>query len=108
MDLPLPFGPWKFRGLPGLILKVADSNNDFLFTATEINRLKEPLPIVKYDFRYTRVTRKKANDFIKKYIADPFVLAKATAGSGLEVRQMVIGGGSVKSEPREYIGLELE
>jgi len=29
--IPLPIGPWKFHGLPGIILKVSDDNNEVQF-----------------------------------------------------------------------------
>jgi GLPGLI family protein len=35
-DIPVPFGPWKIHGLPGLILEVEDSEKMIRFYATEI------------------------------------------------------------------------
>ncbi len=35
-DIPIPDGPYKFRGLPGLILKVEDSKNYHIITMTSI------------------------------------------------------------------------
>lgn len=36
MDIPIQDGPWKFWGLPGLILEVSDSLNQVKFTAQSI------------------------------------------------------------------------
>lgn len=35
-EIPLPFGPWKFGGLPGLILEVYDDTKEISFTAENI------------------------------------------------------------------------
>lgn len=35
-DLPIDLGPLKFRGLPGIILKVSDKNNFFTYEAVKI------------------------------------------------------------------------
>ncbi len=35
-DIPVPFGPWKLHGLPGLILEAEDSEKMMRFYATEI------------------------------------------------------------------------
>ncbi|EHG22741.1 hypothetical protein HMPREF9332_01239 [Alloprevotella rava F0323] len=39
-DIPLSCGPWKFHGLPGLILEVADVKNEFHFTVNGISQIK--------------------------------------------------------------------
>ena len=41
-EIPVQFGPWKFRGLPGMILKVVDNSNTFIFEAVtiELNSVK--------------------------------------------------------------------
>lgn len=37
VDLPFPFGPYKFNSLPGLVLKVETNNGLFTYLATKIN-----------------------------------------------------------------------
>ena len=36
-QIPLPFGPWKLQGLPGLILEVKDAENEVYFKASKIS-----------------------------------------------------------------------
>ncbi len=36
-DIPESIGPWKFFGLPGLILKVQDADESFIYTAVRID-----------------------------------------------------------------------
>ena len=38
-DIPLPEGPYYFHGLPGLIIQLADSEENFVFAATEIKNI---------------------------------------------------------------------
>jgi len=35
-SIPLPYGPWKFGGLPGLILDIYDDFNKFRWSATSV------------------------------------------------------------------------
>ena len=43
-DLPYHEGPWKFSGLPGLILEVYDKNEDYHYTAYSIeDRMLSPV-----------------------------------------------------------------
>lgn len=39
--IPFPFGPYKFNGLPGLIVKIADSNEDYDFELVKSLSSKE-------------------------------------------------------------------
>lgn len=39
-DIPIQFGPWKFSGLPGLILEIYDVDNQVRFTAIKINKIE--------------------------------------------------------------------
>lgn len=34
--IPIPYGPWKFHGLPGLILEVYDETGEVKFTSSEV------------------------------------------------------------------------
>ncbi|MDO5616594.1 MAG: GLPGLI family protein [Cruoricaptor ignavus] len=36
-EIPVPYGPWKLGGLPGLILEAKDTGNHFFYTVSEIN-----------------------------------------------------------------------
>lgn len=35
--IAVPFGPWKFYGLPGLILEIHDTNNNYHWTVSKIS-----------------------------------------------------------------------
>ena len=57
-DIPVKAGPWKFGGLPGLILKLQDEDGIYRFEAVQIS--SKPYPIHRYDFKsYHASTREK-------------------------------------------------
>lgn len=41
VDYKIPIGPWKFSGLPGLIVKVESLDNEVNFELTKIHRISE-------------------------------------------------------------------
>lgn len=58
MDIPISNGPWKFGGLPGLILKIYDTNNLYTFECVKIEKGK--FPIEKHDYsNYKTINRLK-------------------------------------------------
>ena len=70
MEIPVDAGPYKFNGLPGLILKVEESTGFFVWTAIGISRNNEP--IVEYELnKYQNCTRKQADETIKRMFASP-------------------------------------
>jgi GLPGLI family protein len=43
--VPIPDGPYKFYGLPGLIVKVADTRQQYVFELTQLRQLAPPVAI---------------------------------------------------------------
>lgn len=59
VEIPLPEGPWKLCGLPGLILKARDAAGDYEFTAESV-RTQGLMPVQLCDFTlhgYNRTAR---------------------------------------------------
>jgi len=65
-EIPIPNGPWKFGGLPGLILKLYDTRNQFVYECTGIEMLKKPEPIKFYKVDYVKTTRKEIDKLYRR------------------------------------------
>ena len=65
-EIPLPFGPYKFGGLPGLILKLEDSERQYIWEAVGFER--DNTPIVDYTYRDGNDKRCSADDVEKTLI----------------------------------------
>lgn len=48
-EIPLPFGPYKFGSLPGLILKIEDGERQFVWEVVGFQRTKSP--IMEYTYQ---------------------------------------------------------
>jgi len=68
-DLPLNDGPWKFAGLPGLILAVEDSDKNFIFQAIGIENSELPVEFPQKD--YVKTSRKEVEKIQKRFIENP-------------------------------------
>lgn len=82
-EIPLQDGPYKFSGLPGLIVKAQDSKGDYSFDLMQtkkINDLYQPLN----RGQIINLSKSKYRDLEKKMLADPasFVAAQRTGGGG--------------------------
>lgn len=75
-DIPVDGGPYKFRGLPGLILKVQDSEKHFSWTMTGIE--KGSWPIYEKQFLFQKCSPKEAAKILKDMYLRPFVFLKNT------------------------------
>jgi GLPGLI family protein len=68
-DLPINDGPWKFSGLPGLILAVEDSDKHYIFQAIGVENLQQPILFPKKDF--VKASRKEVDKVRKRHAEDP-------------------------------------
>lgn len=68
-DLPVSDGPWKFCGLPGLILHIEDRSRHHVFSAIAIRSSKRA--ITKSRSKVQKTTREGFNKAMMAYHADP-------------------------------------
>lgn len=65
-EIPIPEGPYKFGGLPGMILEIHDSENHFFYKCIGIKKTKQPIRYRKW--KYTELSRQELHKFLtKKY-----------------------------------------
>ncbi|WP_038028713.1 GLPGLI family protein [Thermonema rossianum] len=46
--LPLPEGPWKLKGLPGLVVEAGDSKHNFRFSLLKVSPVKDKAEAITY------------------------------------------------------------
>lgn len=112
--LPLPFGPWKLTGLPGLILSAEDESGEIAFELAELRTGKSPLPIIEKDNRTIKTNRdafvERKNEVMKNPMANintasisQMTVYKRTDGSNV----MTINGDmALRINPNGYIPIE--
>jgi len=84
-DLPVNDGPWKFSGLPGLILSVEDSNKNFSFQAIGIENSKNPVNYPQKD--YLKTSRGEVEKIQKKFSENPVsYMTNSMPGANIQVR----------------------
>lgn len=82
--IPVPEGPWKLKGLPGLIMKAEDDSKSFIFECTGFSRLKQKRPIVRDDKDRKMISKKDFVDMYVKTFNDFFNIVTASLGISTE------------------------
>lgn len=78
MSIPINDGPYKFKGLPGLIVKIVDQQNQHSFELTSFEKINYEKPILLQKKKrislekedYVRMKQNESLDRLKKY-GDP-------------------------------------
>lgn len=99
-DIPVSAGPWKFGGLPGLIMKINDANNDYTWEAVAVNKGSFPIYGARRK-RYVKSTREKVQKLQRELNENYF---KATDISIVQYKT----GKVISSRKHPYTQLELE
>lgn len=69
-EIRIPEGPYKFYGLPGLIVRIADTRNHYSFELVEIKRTQETVRVLPSDpIQWT--TKQRFNQEFDRFAADP-------------------------------------
>jgi len=96
-EIPVNDGPWKFFGLPGLILKITDTENIFSFTCVGIENLTPPRDITIEQVRFINASRNELATIKLKKEGELWV----TNNGG----NIILGSSNAKDD---YYPLELE
>ena len=70
-EIPLREGPYKFVGLPGLILEMADSQKHYVYKCISLRQPKAVEQMKIRNWSYTETTRQKLNDFLVRKHENP-------------------------------------
>ena len=81
-ELPLPYGPYKFGGLPGLILKIEDAEKQFLWEATAFEKSGLPIEIYQYNDEKTCSPEEAAKTIERCYKTPNAFLLGVIGGKG--------------------------
>lgn len=76
VEIPISMGPYKFGGLPGMILKIEDSKKLFIYEAIGVEQPKNK-SIYKYDIQAVKATRKDVRKLLDMRWKDPVSLYKS-------------------------------
>lgn len=74
-EIPFSEGPFKFNGLPGLILEIQDTQEHYHFTLTSFEKVKKSTPFRINLKNYIATTKEEMFDVWYRYRRDPFTYA---------------------------------
>ncbi len=79
MQIPINDGPYKFKGLPGLIVRLQDSQSQHVFELSDFRKISNNKPIYFDESKYQKVDMKA---YYKTKKADLLILTRAFNGQG--------------------------
>jgi len=101
-ELPYSDGPYKFNGLPGLIVKIADTRNQYVFELLSLGKPAKSLPIDFLDDDYMVTTKQGFFKAYDDFRADIVNRAKA-AGATNQMQQIAAKNMSERNNHIELI-----
>lgn len=104
-DIPRGEGPWKLHGLPGLILKAADSRGEYLFECAGLVQSRRKEAIQYGDAGHEPIARKNLNRQFERYAADPVGYVTAS-NPNVNIRVVNEGRQSMRPKHTPYNPIE--
>lgn len=112
-EIPVPFGPWKLTGLPGLVLDATDAEHIHRFTAFAFRHgASDILPLP--DMPMVSITRKKFIKAKNRFEQDPIRNLPVEAINGITVQKfgtetsISVNNIPLRIRPNGYTPLETE
>ncbi|WP_050378036.1 GLPGLI family protein [Chryseobacterium sp. Hurlbut01] len=92
-DLPYQDGPYKFTGLPGLVVKAEDSQGDYSFDLMKNYKISDFPEMTTFG----NIIKVKRSDYVKqqeKFKSDPMSFVNSQRGGGISAPMRMGGGGN--------------
>ena len=102
-DIPLDEGPWKLRGLPGLVLKAYDAKLQYIFDGAGLEQLHGEEAVTLVNEKREKISQKDLRKLRDRY--DP---SAALAASGVKVISVKNADGSEGKLPNKMISNSIE
>lgn len=91
-EIPLSDGPYKFAGLPGLIVEIRDTEDEYIFEFKGFEELDNPLEYHIVPKGFKEVKKKELLDLVSTYEKDPISYINNYVGaSGTTVSIKIVG-----------------
>jgi GLPGLI family protein len=100
-EIPLNDGPYKFRGLPGLIIKLYDEQKHYVFEMVSMERTDEAMMIEYMDMDWVQTTRREFLKAQENFRLDIINRAKE-AGVNSEGQQRALRSMLKRNNPIEF------
>lgn len=71
-EIPISEGPYKFNGLPGLIIQISDTKNHYIYKLIGFEKQTTPNIITINKKNYIKTTKKELYEFKKEFYANIF------------------------------------
>lgn len=75
-EIPIAEGPYKFNGLPGLILDISDTENEYVFEFMGLEKKSPKLPFKINLKQYVKTVKEELLEINYRYRRDPFSYTK--------------------------------
>lgn len=105
-DVPMSTGPYYFRGLPGLIVELCDTEHDYTFSLVGLENVEGIIPIDIYD-QSVEVTNRADWRYVDEYYSQDVgaAISSSTLGSQIELTPEIL---ERINRPRPYNPIERE
>ncbi|SFB87805.1 GLPGLI family protein [Zunongwangia mangrovi] len=95
-EIPLSDGPYKFAGLPGLIVEIRDTEDEYIFEFKGFEELVDPLEYQIVPKGFKEVKKKELLDLVSTYEKDPISYINNYVGAGGKTVSIKIVGDDKK------------
>lgn len=107
LDIPASYGPYKFHGLPGLILKIEENNGMYIWEAFSIRQSPVPINLYTYE-KEVKCSRQEADKTIGRMMRKPTTFLVSTGAKIMVRRADGSWGAPTEEKENKYEPIELE